>query len=309
MNLRSFLILLALCVPACSYGTGADAAALREHVVKLTSGPGYRHIYDTAALNKTAAYIEAKFKETGLTTYRQQYQVSGRTYYNIIASAGPADAPRIIVGAHYDVCEEQQGADDNASGVAGILELARLLSVRDTKDWKYRIDMVAYTLEEPPSFRTEQMGSAVHARSLHDSMIKVKGMISVEMIGYFDDAKNSQRYPLGIFKWFYGSRGNYITLVRKFNGDKFDRQLTRRFKRSHCIRTKVFKAPLWVPGIDFSDHLNYWAYGWAALMITDTSFYRNANYHQKTDTPETLNYQKMSQVVNSLHQSLISMVI
>jgi Zn-dependent M28 family amino/carboxypeptidase len=288
--------------------TIADAGHLKAHVLAITSGPGFRHIDDTAALNKACNYIRSELGKFNPVVETQDYLVNNKEYRNIIASFGPENAPRIIVGAHYDVCEEQQGADDNASGVAGILELARLLSQTDTKNWKHRVDIVAYTLEEPPSFRQKEMGSAVHAKDLYEKGVEVKGMISVEMIGYYDERKNSQHYPIGFLKLFYGSKGNFITVVGKMNGGKFARQFTRSFKKHPAnITAKVFKGPKWVPGLDFSDHLNYWMYGWSALMITDTSFYRNDNYHKNTDTPATLNYKKMSAVVDKLYEAVVRM--
>ena len=180
----------------------------------------------------------------------------------------------MVVGAHYDVCGNQPGADDNASGVAGLLELARMLS---DCQLKYRIDLVAFALEEPPYFRSPSMGSYIHAKSLADNQIRVKGMISLEMIGYFTEKKRTQEYPVGILKLFYGNRGNYITVVRKFSDGKFSRRFTRSF-RDAKLPVKSFQGPRFLPGIDYSDHLNYWNHGFSAVMITDTSFYRNKNY-------------------------------
>src|SRR5690606_20836108 len=133
---------LMLCLPGIAVATGADTFSLQHHVLKITEGPGFRNIQDTAALNKVASYIEDEFKKQDLPVFRQSFDVGGKQYHNIIASIGPSDAPRIIVGAHYDVCEEQAGADDNASGVAGLLELAKMLSASNTSRWKYRVDLV-----------------------------------------------------------------------------------------------------------------------------------------------------------------------
>ncbi len=285
----------------------ADSMQLRRHVYTITGGPAFRNITDTTTLNKTSRYIQTELGKYTRSVTLQPYQVDGKEYRNIIASYGPENAPRIIIGAHYDVCDEQAGADDNASGVAGLLELARMLSKEDASKWQYRIDLVAYTLEEPPSFKTANMGSTVHARHLAEAHVPVLGMISLEMIGYYKDAKHTQKYPLGFFKWFYGTRGNYVTVVKKLHGGKFVRQFTRGFKHGDNIITKVFAAPSWVPGVDWSDHLSYWAYGWQALMITDTSFFRNANYHEKTDTPDTLDYSRMSFVVTNLFNALSKM--
>jgi hypothetical protein len=169
-----------------------------------------------------------------------------------------------------------------------------------------RIELVAYTLEEPPFFRTDYMGSAIHAKSIEPIKDKVLGMISLEMIGYFSDKKNSQEYPLGILKWVYGGKGNYITLVRKSAAGKFVKKFIKKYKKTKQIKSKKFAATRSLPGIDFSDHLNYWNIGIDALMITDTSFYRNKNYHKETDTMETLDFARMAKVIDATYQVLVS---
>lgn len=234
----------------------------------------------------------------------QEYKVDGKTYQNVICSFGTNHLKRIIVGAHYDVCGNQQGADDNASGIIGLLEMARLLK---GKELRHRVDLVAYTLEEPPYFRTEHMGSYVHAKSIFDNKIDVYGMLSVEMIGYFKDEKKSQSYPLGFLSLFYGNKGNYITLVKKFGQGKFAKHFGKYYNESKIIRTQTFKGPKKLPGIDFSDHLNYWNFGFSALMITDTSFYRNHNYHQATDTMETLDIGRMAKVIDGIVFSILKL--
>ena len=186
--------------------------------------------------------------------------------------------------------------------MVGLLELARLLKGQPLK---YRIELVAYSLEEPPYFRTEDMGSYVHATSLVENNVNVYGMVCLEMIGYFDDRANTQDYPLKILSLFYGNKGDYITLVNKFGKGKFASRFTGKFKRLRKIKTKQLTAPPKLEGIDFSDHRNYWKYGISAVMITDTAFYRNKNYHQRTDTIETLDLERMSQVIDSVYETLI----
>jgi len=196
---------------------------------------------------------------------------------------------------------KQPGADDNASGITGLLEIARMLK---GKELNCRVDLVAYTLEEPPYFRTEMMGSYMHAKELHESQTKVKGMVSLEMIGYFDDNRRTQDYPLGIMKLFYGTRGNYIATVQKFGNGSFANHFRKRFRKNCEVKSKKLKSPAWVPGVDFSDHLNYWKFGYSALLITDTAFYRNKNYHETTDTIDTLNIEKMCKVIDGVYQAL-----
>ncbi|GAA4361536.1 M28 family peptidase [Hymenobacter saemangeumensis] len=249
-------------------------------------------------LDSVAAYVRRSLHAAGGRTEEQPYQVNGRTYRNIIASFGPETGPRLIIGAHYDVCGEQPGADDNGTGVAALLETARLLGQQKTLP--YRIDLVAYTLEEPPYFRTPQMGSYRHAQRLHQQQVAVRGMVALEMLGYYDDRKNSQRYPFGPLKFIYGSRGNYITVAQKFGNGRFGRQFARRYKHAAGLPVKRFKAPAWLPGIDFSDHLNYWHFGYSAVLLTDTAFYRNAHYHETTDTLSRLDMRRLGLAVDAL---------
>jgi len=282
----------------------SDSLLLKKHVHTLAETPGFRTYENVKGLNNVANYISSHMKQYSDSVRFQEYTVKGQTYKNVICSFGMEHSERIIVGAHYDVCENQPGADDNASGIAGLLELCRMLK---DKKLNYRVDLVAYTLEEPPFFRSEFMGSHIHARYLADNKIPVKGMICLEMLGYFTDKKKTQDYPLGVLKMFYGSRGNYITVVQKYGGGKFSRKIKRGMKNQGLIKTKSFKGPKALPGIDFSDHLNYWKYGFSAVMITDTAFYRNKNYHQKGDVPELLDYKKMALVVDQVFNTIINL--
>jgi Zn-dependent M28 family amino/carboxypeptidase len=298
--MRKFQALLSLAFFACAFYVHAQQASsenLKAHVNALASGPESRNYKNIKALNNAAEYVKQELQKYTQNVQEQPYTVNGTIYKNIIALFGDPSKERIVIGAHYDVCGDQPGADDNASGVAGLLELARLF--KDAQS-KYCIELVAYTLEEPPFFRTENMGSYIHARSLKDQGVKVKGMICLEMIGYFDDRKGSQSYPVGLMKLFYGSRGNYISIVKQFGQGSFGRKFKRKFKHSRFIQTKTVTAPAFIPGIDFSDHLNYYRFDYKALMVGDTAFYRNARYHEATDKPETLNYEKMAGVVNAV---------
>ncbi|MDG1429329.1 MAG: M28 family peptidase [Crocinitomicaceae bacterium] len=268
----------------------------------LINREGYRTYDDTVTLNAVRDYIVDEFSTHADVTYRQDYLVNGVTYSNVIALVGDTTLPRIIVGAHYDVCENQHGADDNGTGVVGLFQALEQLKDYSSED--YCIEFVAYTLEEPPFFRTTKMGSYIHAKSLHARGIEVHGMLSLEMIGYFSTEKKSQHYPIGILKLFYGGKGDYITVVRKMNKGKFARKFSRKYKHSKTIKTKKFTAPQSLPGIDFSDHLNYWALGYDAIMLTDTAFFRNANYHQGTDTIDTIDFDRMAKVIDGLVNTL-----
>ena len=308
LPLRFAMLVFMLLIQLYGYANEASEALLRKHVAQLTSGEGYRNYQDTMALNRAGEYIYKQFAELTKETYTQAFTVKGVRYYNVFASFGPANAPRIIIGAHYDVCGDRPGADDNASGVAGLLELARMFSETDKSKWEMRVDLVAYSLEEPPYFGSKDMGSSVHATALYNNKTPVVGMVCLEMIGYFDDRKHTQEYPLGIMKMFYGSRGDYITIVRKMGNGRFPRMFTRKFKHGDGVDTKVFKGPVWIKGVDFSDHRNYWKYKWPALMVTDGAFYRNKNYHTEHDKPETLDYLRMTSVVTKVYRAITGLV-
>lgn len=288
--------------PAQKSPVPADINLVKSHLEALTQTPEFRNHKNIDQLNAVADYIKQDFNKYGNSTIFQEYSVDGKIYKNVITSFGKENKKRIIIGAHYDVCGDQQGADDNATGVTALLELARMLKGQKLN---YRVDLVAYTLEEPPHFRTENMGSYIHAQYLKDHKIDVYGMASVEMIGYFKDEKNSQDYPLGILSWVYGNKGDFITLVKKFGAGNFVNNFSIQFKEANQIKTETFTAPKFVKGIDFSDHLNYWNFGYSALMITDTSFFRNKNYHQTTDTLETLDLPRMTKVIDAIFLSLI----
>jgi hypothetical protein len=257
------------------------------------------------SMDKAASFISNKFSQYGLEPKEQAFEVEGERFVNVIAGVGDPAKPRVIVGAHYDVCGEQPGADDNASAVAGLLEIARFAKNHET-ELSYRIDFVAYSLEEPPFFDTEYMGSHVHAESLHNAGVHVRGMICLEMIGYFTDAPKSQSYPLGIMKLFYPSRGNFIGVVGNFGSASLVNEIARHMKAA-SLDVRTLKAPKFVTGVDFSDHRNYWKFGYDAVMITDTSFYRNPNYHEKTDTMDTLDFAKMCEVVKGVCWCILNM--
>jgi hypothetical protein len=285
-----------------------DKKQLQADVNFLCTLKSARSNSNLTYLDSAAGYISTELKKAGYLPEEQKFTAEGVQdgFKNIICSYGPKDAERLIVGAHYDVCGEESGADDNASGVAGLLELARQLK-KQSPVLNYRIDMVFYSLEEPPHFRESTMGSAVHAKYLFDNKINVKGMICLEMIGYFSEEKGSQHYPASVMKLFYPSKADFIAVVGKMGQGRFLRKFKRRMTSACGMHVRSINAPPSIPGIDFSDHLNYWKYGYEAIMITDTSFYRNDNYHQVSDLPSTLNYDKMGEVVKGVYNAIVSM--
>lgn len=279
-----------------------SADRLSQHVQMLSQTLPPRSL-DTDQLDKSAAYIRRHLAAVGKTT-DMEYELAGIPYRNISLLLGPKQGERIIIGAHYDSFEGLPGADDNASGVAGLLELARLL--RDAP-LQQPVQLIAYTLEEPPNFRTPDMGSAVHAQRLSDEGIEVALMISLEMIGYFSDEPGSQEYPGGILAALYPDTGNFIAVAGHLNGMGPVRQVKRAMQSVMEVPVYSFNAPRLLPGIDFSDHGSFWDHGFPAVMITDTAFYRNKAYHSAEDTWERLNYQAMADVVRGVYQAVIEM--
>ena len=270
-----------------------DPGQLREHVEKLSVELSPRSYENIENLNRVAAYIQERFAAAAAEVRVQEFSAAGRTYKNVIAEFGPDTDAVIVVGAHYDSAGELPAADDNASGVAGLIELAQLVAT--LKPGK-KIMLVAFCLEEPPFFNTAQMGSAVFAKSLADAHVRVDIMIALEMIGYFSDAPGSQDYPNPLLKLFYPTKGNFIAVVDQLFSGKA-RKMKKIMRASAQIPVRSINAPPLIPGVDLSDHKNFWDLGYPAVMITDTAFFRNKAYHTRADTAERLDYERMAQVV------------
>lgn len=279
-----------------------DPQRLKEHVKKLSEELGPRDAGHPENMDRAADYILDQLKSFTNKTDEQSYSADHLTVKNVRAFFGPETEERIVVGAHYDVAGPYPGADDNASGVAGLLELARMLADENPG---MQVELVSYPLEEPPYFYTKKMGSYIHAKSLKDEDLKVRAMIALEMIGYFSDEEGSQSYPLFLLRPFYPSAGNYIAVVGKL----FQRELVGKVRKAmegaSPLPVESINAPKLVPGIAFSDHLNYWRKSYPAVMITDTAMYRNPNYHSPTDTADTLDYERMAQVVDGVKEAIV----
>ncbi|MEL6847968.1 MAG: M28 family peptidase, partial [Bacteroidota bacterium] len=218
----------------------------------------------------------------------------------------PHKTKRLVVGAHYDVCGDQPGADDNASAVAGLMETARMV-FEAQPELDYRIDFVAYCLEEPPYFGTEHMGSYVHAKSLADDGAELIGMICYEMIGYFSDEPGSQPFPIPELAPYYPSVANFIIVVGIAEYLAFNQRVHQLMAEDAGIDVQVIHFPEANSLAGLSDQMNYWNFGYPALMINDTSFVRNPHYHQKTDTIDTLDFDKMTEVVNAAYKAVIGL--
>jgi Zn-dependent M28 family amino/carboxypeptidase len=282
----------------------ASAARLRSHVEMLanTFRPrDYRHLDN---LEKSATYIRNVFTAAGARVEDQVYSATGSTYRNVVASFGPESDERIIVGAHYDAVSDTPGADDNASGVAGLLELAGLL--KDAK-LNTRVDLVAYSTEEPPFFGSDQMGSMVHARSLRSTGAKVRAMLALEMIGYYSDEPGSQSFPFPAMKKLYPDRGNFIVVAGRISDELLTRRIKRAMTSENGVDVYSVNAPAGVAGVSLSDNSSYWNQGYPAVMITDSAFFRNHHYHQASDTPDTLDYERMAKVVAQVAAAVVEL--
>lgn len=275
-----------------------NEARLQEVVKKLSIDFHPRNFASTENLEKTVAYIEDHFREAGGVVKIQEYEVNGTSYQNIRCFFGDKSALRLILGAHYDSHGQTPGADDNASGVAGLVELAYLFGKTTPSSC---IELVAYPLEEPPFFATEKMGSYIHAKSLSEEGAKISGMIALEMIGYFSEESGSQSYPSKLFYLLYPNTGNFIAVAGNLDQRDFIAKVKSGMKGVTDLDVRSISAPRELPGIDFSDHRNYWAFDYDAVMVTDTAFYRNKAYHTADDTWDRLNYAKMADVVRAVY--------
>lgn len=274
-----------------------DTARLQQHVSALSREFHPRNFAHAHNLDAAAAYIRSEFQQTGARVSEQVLTAPAGSFRNVIAAYGPNEGRLLVIGAHYDTDGYTPGADDNASGVAGLLELARLLQ-------KYpparAVELVAYPLEEVPYFKTEHMGSAHHARALRASGREVELMISLEMIGYFSDEPASQTYPLPALSLIYPSRGNFIAIVGRANEWREVRRLKAAMRAASPLPVHSINTPVAIPGFDLSDHQSYWAERFTAVMVTDTAFFRNPHYHASTDTSDTLDYVRLGNVVQGV---------
>ncbi len=293
----------------------ASESNLRNHVKYLTEIDPPRSYLNVDSLKMVADYIANELKNIGCRVEDQVYKADENDYVNIIGSMGPEDGPRVIVGAHYDslAINQYQGADDNASGVAGLIETARLLyPFRD--DLLVRIDFVAYTLEEPPFFCTDKMGSEVHAKSLVDNKIAVEFMICYEMIGFFSEERGTQGYPLGAEEFNIGDVANFYVVVGLERFSTLNLSLVNLISNISKIRVIEATFPsnhLHEDVTMLSDQINYIKRGIPSVMVNNTSMYRGPNfiterthYHTIKDVYDIINFPYMAEVVNGVSYAL-----
>lgn len=276
----------------------AIAANLKQHVYHLAGEIGERNVIAYAPLQQTAQYIEDNFKKLGYEVQSQEYTVQMRKIRNLIVEI-PGGARRseiVVIGAHYDTVYDSPGADDNTSGVAALLELVHLLKGSHPAR---TVRFVAFVNEEPPWFRTEDMGSLVYAEQAHKRKENIVAAVSIETIGMYSDAESSQKYPEG-FSLLYPSKGNFIAFIGDLSSHALVRDSVRSFRSAVQFPSEGSSAPGWIGGVGWSDHWSFWQEGYPGIEVTDTAPFRNPNYHEPTDKPDTLDYDRMARVVHGL---------
>lgn len=293
---------------AVQWEEGAVRVELAALVRMLAVTIGPRSYQDPTNLNAVEDFVSRRFASFGYQVAEQPYQVEGFAARNIIAERRGTEQPDrvIVIGAHYDTVVGSPGADDNASGVAVLLELARLHA---KTGFRKTVRFVAFTLEEPPFFRSRYMGSRIYARSLKERGEQVEGMLCLESVGYYSHDKGSQSFPWLVFwlRWRYPTTGNFLTVISNSDSEPLQIQVRDSLKAGMDLPVETYTGPWWVPGVDWSDHGSFWKEGYPAVMLTDTALFRNPHYHRPTDQPETLDYQAMTELVRGLSGALTAL--
>lgn len=295
----------------CAQGLGKSEAGvqeenLRKYIQVLAADIGERNIFQYQNLERAADFIKKELESFGYNLLEQVHIIENRSYRNLIATKeGKNKKDRIIiVCAHYDSVWGSPGADDNASGVAAIIELARLISKDDLNK---TIKFIAFTCEEPPFYTTENMGSFRYAKEAKKNKEHIEAVLCLESIGFYADKKNSQNYPFGLSA-FYPDKANFIAVVSNLSSSNLLKRIVKEFKKASNFPLEYLMAPVFLaPAISFSDHWSFWKFGYKAVMITDTAFYRNSYYHAQSDTPEKLDYQSISKVIDGLYHVLLAL--
>ena len=273
--------------------------SIKKHINKLAVDIGSRPITNEQSIKKTENYITGYFKNIGLQVHQQQYKYGNYDIANIIACSQKnlLSSKYYVIGAHYDSVPETYGADDNASGIAVLLELARYTIQEEIS---LPVCFVAFTAEEPPTFSTRHQGSKIFVKSVKEKKDEVLGAIILEMVGY---TSNEQAYPM-VLKWMgYPAKGNFIGIVGNRKSKKFGQSIFQSFKKNEQLPVETLFVPFngrILPDTRLSDHSSFWDAGLPAVMITDTAFFRNPNYHTPQDTFDTLDYFFMAKLVKSL---------
>jgi len=287
---------------------GTLRAELEATVYSLAVTIGPRSHQDPANLDAAADLISRRLASFGYDLTEQPYQVEDLAVRNIVAERRGTDQPDrvIVVGAHYDTVIGSPGADDNASGVAVLLELARIHA--ETR-FRKTVRFVAFTLEEPPFFRSRKMGSRVYAHALKERGEHVEAMLCLESVGYYSQEPGSQSFPFPVFwlRWQYPTTGHFLTIVSNDDSQLLQTQVRDELLARMDLPVETYAGPWWIPGVDWSDHGSFWNEGYPAVMLTDTALFRNPHYHRQTDLPDTLDYRAMSELVRGLVATLVAL--
>ena len=282
-------------LPPLSAAQLESSGRVAEHVRYLSTTIGDRNTLRSGSLKAAADYIRNNLTKSGYTVTEQIYAVEGKLVNNLeaeLTGSEPGDGC-VVLGAHHDTVPGTAGADDNASGVAAALELARLMKGRR---FHRTIRFAFFVNEEPPFFQTEQMGSLVYAKKLHQERVPVSAMISLETLGFYSDLPGSQKYPVAL-SLFYPNRGDFIGFVGNSESRDLVHRAIRSFRESTRFPSEGVAAPATWPGIGWSDQWSFWQEGYPAIMITDTAIFRYPYYHTRGDTSERINFEKMARVV------------
>ena len=282
-------------------------SVLQDHVEALATGIGERNVWRYAALRQAADYIEGELGGLGYATARQTYEVSRLPVSNIHAELRGTTNPDeiLVVGAHYDTVGGCPGANDNGTGVAAVLDLARRLAQRPQPR---TIRFAGFVNEEPQFFQTAQMGSVLFADAAKARGERIIGMLSLETMGYYSDERGSQTYPVEAMKHLYPDIGNFIGFVSNEESAPLLHAAARAFAQISTVPVQAAAMPAGLPGAGWSDHWAFWQAGYPALMITDTAPFRYPYYHTAQDTPDKLDYDRMARVVAGVDKILKELV-
>lgn len=273
---------------------------LRADVEKLAGEIGERNLEHYDKLQAAADFIAESFRQAGFEPRRDGYELDGKLFENIEVEI-PGTGPEIfVVGAHYDSVFGSPGANDNASGVAALLALARRFATAPRPGHTLRF--VAFTNEEPFFFQTKQMGSAVYASRCKARGDRIVGMISLETVGYFSNEPGSQKFPIAALALAYPKTGNFIAFVSNVGSRRLLRDALGSFRRHATLPSQGAALPASVPGVGWSDHWAFWQEGYSAIMLTDTAPFRYPHYHERSDTPDKLDYDSMARLVAGMEK-------
>jgi Zn-dependent M28 family amino/carboxypeptidase len=273
-------------------------SALQKDVQKLAVDIGLRNAGAYQKLDAAKTFLEAALTASGYPVQQQEYKIDGKSYANLAVQRLGTEKPNevILIGGHYDSAFTSPGANDNGTGAAATLELAKLFANKSTKR---TVRFVEFTNEEPPFFQTENMGSLVYAQHIDPRQEKIVAMLSLETMGYFSDVAGSQKYPFPI-GLLYPTQGNFIGLIGNLKSGDLVRRAIGSFRRHTQFPSQGVVLPSWVPGVGWSDQWAFWQQGYPGIMVTDTAPYRYPHYHTADDTIDKINFDHLARVVSGL---------